>query len=427
MEAPDLGPGEAWLAGATERKRYGQWATPWWVAAAVTREACRGLPVRPTVVDPACGDGRWLLAAARERPGARLIGVDLDPSAVAAARETCRRAGVAAEIVLGDGLSLPLRADLVVGNPPWVRPQNLPRAVREDLWARFSAASDKSDLYACFVERALQVAPRIALVLPDGWLHLASFAALRTRVLAAGVEAIWSLPRVMPVPSVVLLAGTDGRRAGRLEPEGLSEDGTVHVGAHAWSLDGPLPELAGRPLAEHATLHMGVVCGDYARYVHRGRRHPEDRPTCRGRDVLRWRIRPTDEHVWYVPRDMLDRKPYVAPKHAGIFDVPEKIVLAGTTGTEIRAAMDTGRRFPMDSCYVLHARGGADPWAVLGFLLSRPVGAWYGARHRAARVKAVEIARIPLPDTGWGPVADAAREADDTALEAAVREAWATG
>ena len=79
---------------------------------------------------------------------------------------------------------------------------------------------------------------------------------------------------------------------------------------------------------------MGVVCGDYPRYVHRGRQHPDDRPTCRGKDVLRWRILPTDEHVRYDPADMLARKSYVAPKHAGLFDVPRKIVVAGTSGRE---------------------------------------------------------------------------------------------
>jgi SAM-dependent methyltransferase len=418
-----------------ERKRAGQWVTPWWVVAAAMREACRDLPERPVIADLGCGDGRWLIAAARERPGARLVGVDLDPRAVEAAAETCRRAGVRAELIVGDALAdpPPIRdADLVVGNPPFVRPQNLPRPVREDLWRRFSTATDKADLYACFVERALEVARRLVLVLPEYWLHLASFHALRERVLAAGVDGLFELPRgtfaEVPVPTVLLFAGSgDGWRAGRLESDGrLSVDGSVFVGAEAWSLRGPLPELPGRPLGEVASIHMGVVCGDYPRYVHRGRRYPEDRPTCRGRDVLRWTIRPGDEYVRYLPREMLQRKPYVAPKHAGLFDVPEKVVLAGTTGTEIRAAVDTERRFPLDSCYVLHSRHPElDSWALLGFLLSRPVQDWYGARHRAPRVKAVELARIPVPHAGWAAVAEAARARDDAALDAAVVAAYA--
>jgi SAM-dependent methyltransferase len=387
-----------------ERKRAGQWVTPWWVVAAAMREACRDLPERPVIADLGCGDGRWLIAAARERPGARLVGVDLDPRAVEAAAETCRRAGVRAELIVGDALAdpPPIRdADLVVGNPPFVRPQNLPRPVREDL-------------------------------LPEYWLHLASFHALRERVLAAGVDGLFELPRgtfaEVPVPTVLLFAGGgDGRRAGRLERGGrFSVVGSVFVEAEAWSLRGPLPVLPGRPLGEVASIHMGVVCGDYPRYVHQGRRFPEDRPTCRGRDVLRWAIRPGDEYLRSLPRDMLRRKPYVAPKHAGLFDIAEKVVLAGTTGTEIRAAVDTERRFPLDSCYVLHPRHPElDPWTLLGFLLSRPVQDWYGARHRAPRVKAVELARIPVPRAGWAAVAEAARARDDAALDAAVVAAYA--
>lgn len=432
---PDLSASEIWLAARSpgDRKRLGQWATPWWLCEAVATRACRGLPDAPVVVDPACGDGRWLLAVARERPRARLVGLDVDPLAIAAARATLAAAGVAATLhvadALADGAPFP-DADLVVGNPPWVRVQNVPTDVRRDLWARYVTATDKADLYACFVERALDRARRVAFVLPAPWLGLASFAASRARVLAAGADGVFRVAgRVFhgaTVDAVVLFVDpADRREAGDVTPRGLVADRRLGVGAEAWSTDGPLPELPGRPLAASATLHMGVVCGDYDRYVHTGHRGPDDRPTCRGRDVRRWHIADRGELLRWLPDDMLARKPYVAPKHAGLFDVPCKIVIAGTSGTEIRAAIDEQRRFPLDSCYVAHARPGVDPWGLLGLLLSRRVGDWYAARHRAARVKAVELARIPLPSGDWRPIADAARAGDDAAVDAAVDAAYA--
>lgn len=430
---PDLSPAADWLGSRSDqqRKRLGQWVTPWWACAAIVERIAPDLPPRPTVVDPACGDGRFLIAAARRLPGARLIGYDVDPAAIDAARITLARAGVQAELVCADSLAegaLP-PCDAVIGNPPYVRPQHLSRTVASDLWRRFDTATDKSDLFCCFVERALDRAPHVALVIGSLFLSLTSFAALRARMLAHGVDGVFQIPRQAfdaTVDTAVVFCGPDDRRvAGVLDEQGLRATGQLHVGPVAWSLDGPAPELPGTPLKEHATVHMGIVCGDYPRYVHRERLHPEDEPTCRGRDLRRWHIDDAGWFVRYDPRDMLDRKPYVAPKHRGLFDVPEKIVLAGASGRRIVAAMDTERRFPMDSCYVVHPRHHEDPWALLGLLLSTPVQDWYGARFRAPRVKGVELARIPLPRRDWSDVAAAARARDDHALDDAVRAAYA--
>jgi len=431
---PDLTPGTAWLAGRTpaQRKRQGQWVTPYWICRRVLDVVAPSLPPRPRILDPACGDGRWLVAAARRVPDAVLFGWDLDPGAIRAARQTLDAAGVDAVLHCGDALApdaLPA-VDLVAGNPPYVRPQHLPRDRARDLWARFDVATNKSDLYACFVQRALDRSPRAALVLPEPMLSLSSFAALRRRVLQSGLGGVYQLPKTAfdaTVRTIALVCDPeDMRRGGSMHPNGLRAGPTVHVGSRAWSLSGPPPELPGPPLGARVTVHMGVVCGDYPRYVHDGHQHPDDRPTCRGRHVHPWRIDPTELHIRYDPRDMLRRKPYVAPKSAALFDVPHKVVLAGTSGTAIRAAMDTARRFPLDSCYVIHPRGDDDdPYGILGLLLSRSVGDWYAARFTAARVKGVEIAGIPAPTGDWSAIAAAARTGDQGAVDRAVTAAYA--
>ncbi|MCL6640087.1 MAG: class I SAM-dependent methyltransferase [Candidatus Rokubacteria bacterium] len=53
-----------------------------------------GVGAGDVVYDLGCGDGRIVIAAARDR-GARGVGVDLDPERIAAARRNARRAGVA--------------------------------------------------------------------------------------------------------------------------------------------------------------------------------------------------------------------------------------------------------------------------------------------------------------------------------------------
>ncbi len=118
-----------------ERKRLGAWYTPpalvdlvvdatideRWVGA-------RGPVVR--VLDPACGDGRFLRAAidALRDAGAPLVdalGVDIDPQAVDAARRSCPDAAIVEADALGDvwarlGSTTADGFDLIVGNPPFL-------------------------------------------------------------------------------------------------------------------------------------------------------------------------------------------------------------------------------------------------------------------------------------------------------------------
>lgn len=91
----------------------------------------RGL--RPAlVVEPTCGRGAFVVAAARAFPDARVIGVDLDRAHLAAARRAVDAAGIGpgrvtlreADVFALDWAELlgPARGQplLVLGNPPWV-------------------------------------------------------------------------------------------------------------------------------------------------------------------------------------------------------------------------------------------------------------------------------------------------------------------
>lgn len=117
---------------SVERKRRGAWFTPQHLIDAVIDavvddafvEHRRGRTIH--VIDPACGDGRFLAAArqAVERRGGevRVVGVDVDASTIAAIDPS-----VGAETICADALRLerpaigcPHGFDLVVGNPPYL-------------------------------------------------------------------------------------------------------------------------------------------------------------------------------------------------------------------------------------------------------------------------------------------------------------------
>jgi len=120
-----------------DRKQRGAWFTPdhlvsLVVDAVVDAEFVASRPGRRVrVLDPACGDGRFLAAAAdaiRAAGGeAELFGVDVDGAAVADARARLGRAGhTGADLVVEDALTSPFldrrrgAVDLVIGNPPYL-------------------------------------------------------------------------------------------------------------------------------------------------------------------------------------------------------------------------------------------------------------------------------------------------------------------
>jgi release factor glutamine methyltransferase len=81
----------------------------------------------PRVLDVGTGSGAIALAIADECPGARVTGLDASPDALVLARENAASTGIAVELVQGDlfdGLP-PGDWDLVVSNPPYVRPAEL--------------------------------------------------------------------------------------------------------------------------------------------------------------------------------------------------------------------------------------------------------------------------------------------------------------
>ena len=112
-----------------DRKQLGSFYTPddlvaLVVDAVVTPEFVAARSGRPiSVLDPACGDGRFLVAAAARiaslggQPA--LHGVDIDPIAVDAARRSAPQASIELDDALARSWSSPTH-DLVIGNPPFL-------------------------------------------------------------------------------------------------------------------------------------------------------------------------------------------------------------------------------------------------------------------------------------------------------------------
>ncbi len=139
---------------AADRHERGQYFTPFPLIELVL-DLCDG-PAPRAVMDPACGSGRFLMAAQARWPGAALTGLETDPAALDVAHQNLPQATLSAESFLD---AQPTgEVELLIGNPPYVRDRGR-----------------KRDLYVDFVDRAaawLRPGGRLAFVLSAAWLDV---------------------------------------------------------------------------------------------------------------------------------------------------------------------------------------------------------------------------------------------------------------
>lgn len=192
---------------AADRKQRGAWYTPdalvaTVVGAVVTSPfvAARRSPVR--IVDPACGDGRFLRAAAEHviAAGGRahVVGADIDADAVVASGRLVESLPpeVTSEILHVDALTFDWAAmapfDLVVGNPPFL--SQLAAATTRGGSSR-RGGGPYADAAVEFLALAAEIVDpsggRVAFVLPQSLLAARDAAPVRDRY-DASAELLWS-------------------------------------------------------------------------------------------------------------------------------------------------------------------------------------------------------------------------------------------
>ena len=202
------------MSDRADRKQRGAWYTPddlvaRVVEAAVTPEfveRCLLTSNEIYIVDPACGDGRFLIAAAERiaQLGGRAlaIGIDIDRSAVVTAQEALAEASSVAvhEVVQGDALALDWsvlglsrhgRFDLVIGNPPFLS-QMAATTTRGGSSSRGGGPyADAAVEFVALAAELVSDSGRVAFVLPQSVLSARDAGATRSAV-DAHADIVWS-------------------------------------------------------------------------------------------------------------------------------------------------------------------------------------------------------------------------------------------
>ena len=172
----------------THRKSLGAYYTPPEVAATLVRWAVRRPEER--LLDPACGDGRFLA----RHPNS--TGVDCDDAAISAATEAAPESAIHAANFFEWALTRSERFDCAAGNPPFIRYQRFTGLTRElalgicgSLGAQVSRLTSSWVPYLIVTASLLRKGGRIAFVVPAEIGH-APYAAPLLSWFASRFEAV---------------------------------------------------------------------------------------------------------------------------------------------------------------------------------------------------------------------------------------------
>lgn len=182
-------------------------------------------------------------------------------------------------VVLGDFLlSPPARFDAVVGNPPYVRIEQIPSALLGEYRRRFATLYDRADLYVAFIEKGLSLLTDdgvLSFICADRWISNRYGAPLRALITDRyHVDTYLDLHDANPFESDVIaypsiFAIRSGRkgtsvRVGRLKSGGIEEFEAVRASLDAhpaiarcssW-FEGDEPWVLGSPEHLDALRHL---------------------------------------------------------------------------------------------------------------------------------------------------------------------------
>lgn len=428
---------------AAHRKRLGAWYTPAELVEHVLDHVLDPLlAARPagseiSVLDPACGDGRFLRAAGARITAAghvaSLHGVDIDPAALRVART---ESGGGVKLTRADALTFDWGRrsyDLVVGNPPFLTPLSAVHGVR--MTGR--AGGPYADAAAEFVALALRLARpqggRIGLVLPLSIISTRDAAPVRDELARrGGLDWFWFAPR--PVFDAEIRTCAIGAVLGTAPPVVRRTHGKRFVdkdpiappaeaSTWSWLVSDQLGVPTLPAVRSAGTLADLATCGGDFRdeyYGLVGAVEEEDDGAVAGTAplVTSGLIDPGSLH-WGERETRFAKRSYLRPVvHLDRLDafmgqwakqrlVP-KVLVASQTRVVEAVADPEGRLLPCVPIVSVTPHDPSDVWRLAAALTGPVASAWVAARAggsglsaHAVRISAPVLAALPLPA---GPV-----------------------
>ena len=316
--------------------------------------------------------------------------------------------------------------DVVIGNPPYVRPHYLDEDTKRHLWKEFPTYERKADLYVCFMEKAIELVKHNGLtsfIVSDGWLRLDSFEKIRNYILqntsvlrivdftkdvfeSATVKTCIFVFHKKLIDSNIVQAAVieDIADLNNIDYNHIRQDAftATYKNVFDLSIDDSSTALKNRMLSishslgESFSLAFGLKTGDDERFL---TFNPSISPDCkklvRGADVSRWTIAFKGEYVIYQPEQMRMNKTTARPGTAERFEQPK--VLVRDTGGGLMATFDDSAYYAKDVIIIEDENKSNNLLKALAATLNSKLLRWYyETTFPTLHVQRDELASLPI-------------------------------
>lgn len=321
--------------------------------------------------------------------------------------------------------------DVVIGNPPYVRPHKLSDQFKKELWSRFESFEKKADLYVCFIEKGiklLRMGGSFAYIVSNGCLRLDSFESLRKFLLnnatirtiidfdadvfdsAAVKTCVLVMERGIVSSSIVNTAVVSAaHELENLALRRIPQSKFIQNYKHIFDLssetrtDGVKAKMRNGsiPLGQAFDVSFGLKTGDDSKFLSCELKTKQHRPLLRGEDVGRYTTRFKGEYVWYVPDKMRAHRQTARPGTSARFEQPK--VLIRDTGGGLRGTFDGEEYYVKDVLIVSHSSQSSDLLKrLIGVLNSTLMSFYYDTSFPTLHVQRDELASLPIKQGLFG-------------------------
>ena len=336
--------------------------------------------------------------------------------------------------------------DVVIGNPPYVRPHNIEPEVKNYLRPRYQTFEKKADLYCCFFEKGLQVLKKqgvLSFIVGNGWLRLDSFQATRQYLLThsrvstiidftdyvfqdAAVKTMIAVLTKETQASEYLIETTvlpcEELRAGQEVFSTIAKSSfeSSYKNIFDLSTTSDSLDLQSRlqtecsKLGDSYQINFGLKTGDDSRFLTKQMANSDHKPLLRGADIHRYQIEFKGEYVWYVPDQMKQHRKTARPGTASRFEQPK--ILIRDTGGNLEGTYDDKSYFVKDVLVITpliaavnapqRTQTAANLKFLCGLLNSRFLRHYYETSFPTLHVQRDELASLPIPKLNLETPAD---------------------
>lgn len=315
--------------------------------------------------------------------------------------------------------------DVIIGNPPYVRPHNIDSKDKEYFWKHLKTFKAKSDLYNCFMEKGINLMRqkgRFSFIVPHTWTSLESFYEIRKFILNnCKIIKLVQLPKKVfqdaTVETCIFVLSKENDLAKRdkniVRVEKLTERGEISIikdftqsdiyKNHLYNFqlyaeqegNSILNKIktSGERLGDFVYFFYGLKTGDDDKFIFDEPKNKECMKLIRSKDIGKYLLCFDKKYVWYVPDLMIKNKSTARPGDRDRFEA-EKIIVA-RMGKQVVATYDNKGYYVKDGMLLLKKTDSVNLKYLTGLLNSKIINYFY--KNYFITIDVLKNALLELP------------------------------